>query len=253
MEFLYFIRGSAIIYINSSPIQAREGDLIIVNSNELHAGENTSGELDYICVIVGVSHLHGAIVDPVETKYITPIERNLILFDNKISGVQNIAACIENIAEEYKAKRLGYELEVKSNIYHLLAILMRNHVNKILTKGEYRTRVKNLERFKDIFRYMDENYTEEITIEKLSKMVNLSGFHFCRIFKELTGKTLSEYVNGLRISKAEKLLLDPDLSVSEIAAQSGYNDINYFSRMFKKHRKMSPTRFRAVSNCQLSI
>lgn len=60
---------------------------------------------------------------------------------------------------------------------------------------------------------------------------------------------LYEYIN---MSEGD-LLLDPDLSVSEIAAQSGYNDINYFSRMFKKHRKMSPTQFRAVSNCQLSL
>jgi AraC-like DNA-binding protein len=250
MEFLYFLKGSADVYCNSVPINAKAGDLVIVNSNELHAGENTSGELDYICIIIGVSHLHGAIVDPVETKYITPIEKNLILFENKIRGIENVAACIKQIAAEYKTKMIGYELEIKSNIYHLLALLMRNHVKKILTKNQYRLRIRNLERFKCIFEYMDNNFTEELTIEKLSRMVNLSSFHFCRLFKEITGKTLSEYVNGIRISNAEKLLLNPDLSVSEIAELSGYSDINYFSRMFKRHRKMSPTRFRAVSHCQ---
>ena len=247
LEFLYFVKGHAVIYCNSVPITAKVGDLIIVNSNELHSGENLSGELHYICIIVGVSHLHGAFVDPVETKYINPIERNLILFENMISGVQNIISCIKKIAEEYETKHIGYELEIKSNIYHLLALLMRNHVKKVLSRNEYRFRIKNIERFKCIFQYMDENYTEELTIEKLSRMVSLSSFHFCRLFKEITGMTLSRYVNSIRISRAEKLLLNEDLSVSEVAELSGYNDINYFSRMFKQYRKMSPTRFRNIS------
>ena len=249
MEFHYYTKGSAIVYCNSSPICANVGDLVIVNSNELHSGENTSGELQYICIIVGVNHLHSSIIDPVETKYITPIEQNLIMFQNKISGVENVAQCINNIAMEYNSKHIGFELEIKSNIYHLLALLMRNHVKKVLSQSEYRVRAKNLERFSIIFNHINENYADELTICKLSHMVNLSSFHFCRLFKDITGKTLSEYINRVRIEKAERFLLEHQYAIGEVASLCGYNDINYFSRVFRQHRNMSPSQFRSVSQC----
>ena len=248
IEFHYYTKGSAIVYCNSSPIYAKAGDLVVVNSNELHSGENTSGELEYICIIVGVDHLHSSIIDPVETKYITPIEQNLIMFQNKISGVESVAECINNIAAEYNSKQTGFELEIKSNIYHLLALLMRNQVKKVLSQSEYRLRARNLERFGIIFSYIDEHHADELTINILSRMVNLSVFHFCRLFKEITGKTLSEYINRVRIEKAERLLLEHEYTIGEVASLCGYNDINYFSRMFRRHRNMSPTQFRSASN-----
>lgn len=247
MEFHYYTRGNAIVNCGSAPIYARTGDLVVINSNELHSGENLSGELEYICIIVGVDHLHSSIVDPVETKYITPIEQNLIMFQNKISDDRSIAGCINNIAAEYTSKQTGFELEIKSNIYHLLALLMRNHVAKVLSQSEYRLRTRNLERFSTIFNHIDENFTDDLTITALSRMVNLSCFHFCRLFKQITGKTLSEYVNGVRIEKAERLLLEHEYTIGEVAAMCGYNDINYFSRVFKMHRNMSPSRFRSAS------
>lgn len=247
IEFHYYTKGSAIVYCNSSPISAKTGDLVVINSNELHSGENISGELEYICIIVGVDHLHSSIIDTVETKYITPIEQNLIMFQNKISGDKGVAQCINNIAEEYTSKQTGFELEIKSNIYHLLALLMRSQVKRILSQSEYRLRARNLERFNIIFNHIDENYAEELTINTLSRMVNLSSFHFCRLFKEITGKTLSEYINRVRIEKSERLLLEHEYTIGEVASLCGYNDINYFSRVFKQHRNISPSQFRSAS------
>ncbi|NJD01956.1 MAG: helix-turn-helix domain-containing protein [Ruminiclostridium sp.] len=247
IEFHYYTKGSAIVYCDSSPIYAKAGDLVVINSNELHSGENTSGELEYICIIVGVDHLHSSIIDPVETKYITPIERNLIMFQNKISGVESVAECIKNIVTEYNSKQVGFELEIKSNIYHLLALLMRNQVKKVLSRSEYRLRARNLERFGKIFGYIDEHYADELTIHTLSCLVNLSGFHFCRLFKEITGKTLSGYINRVRIEKADRLLLEHKYAIGEVALLCGYNDINYFSRMFRRYRNMSPSQFRTTS------
>jgi AraC-like DNA-binding protein len=244
LEFHYYIKGEAVVYCNSTPIQSKAGDLVVINSNELHRGESLSDELHYICIIVGVSHLHSPIIDRVETKYITPIEKNLIMFNNKLSGNQKISAIVNNIAEEYNSKQVGFELEIKSNIYHLLALLMRNHVKRVISQNEYQMRVKKLERFSPLFRHIDENYADVLTISMLSRMVNLSSFHFCRLFKNISGKTLSEYVNGVRISKAEKLLLESNYSIGEVASLCGYNDINYFSRVFKQHRNLSPSQFK---------
>lgn len=253
IEFHYYLRGRAIVYCNSTPIEAAEGDLVVINSNELHNGVNISDDpLEYICIIVGVNHLYSSIHDSVNTKYIKPIEQNLIMFENRIRNMPEITRCIRNIKEEYYEKMPGFELEIKSNIYHLLALLMRGHVKKVMSPGEYRLRARNLERFGMIIKYIDENYFEELSIQKLSGMMNISSFHFCRLFKDITGKTLSEYVNSTRIAKAEKLLQENELTIGEIASQCGYNDINYFSRVFRNHHNISPSKYRLNTVSELS-
>mgnify|MGYP001943253646 FL=1 len=72
----------------------------------------------------------------------------------------------------------------------------------------------------------------------------MSRSHFCRLFKEVTGQTLIEYVNDIRLSKAKAMLQDPNLSITEIALSTGFSDINYFSRLFKKTYQISPSGMR---------
>lgn len=246
IEFLYFLKGRAVVQCNSVPIDAEAGDLIVINSNELHSGESKSEDLVYYAIIIDVAVLHSAFVDSCETKYIKPIEKNLILFENKVKADKNMTNCINSIMDENRLKETGYELAVKSHIYMLVVMLLRNHVKRILSKTEYNVRLKNLERFKVIFRHIHDDFAEDLSINAFSRLVNISSFHFCRLFKELTGKTFSEYVNEVRISKAEEMLAESDLSISEIAINSGFNDINYFSRVFKQYRKIPPKEYRKI-------
>lgn len=244
IEFLYVVKGEASMHCNSKPFAVRPGDLIVVNSNELHYGENMSQDLAYYAIIVNPSLLHSSSTDTCEAKYIAPITRNLILFNNKISCDSELMECIDSIILEYNKKRTGFELAVKSSIYRLLVILLRNHVQKVLTQNEYDMRIRNLTRFNNVFEYIKQNYSEEIKPSYLAGMVNISLYHFCRLFREITGRTPIEYIHHVRINKSESLLKDTDLNISEIASSVGFNDINYFSRIFKKFKKVSPTRFR---------
>jgi transcriptional regulator GlxA family with amidase domain len=75
-------------------------------------------------------------------------------------------------------------------------------------------------------------------------MAGLSRFHFSRLFKELTGRSVTEYVNGIRIGRAEYLLYNTTMTVSEIALAAGFHDIYYFSRIFKKFKNVAPTEMR---------
>lgn len=244
LELLYFTRGKAVIECNQQPIEASSGDLVVVNSNELHYGENKSDSLFYYCIIMNISMLTGVTSDPCQTRYISPISQNRILFRNRISGDEEIKKCILNIIQEYDQKQIGFELEVKSSIYHLLALLLRSYAEKMLTTGEYDLRARNMERFSRIFKYIESNYTQKITIHECASMLNITNSHFCHLFKLLTGKPLSDYVNYLRLKKAETLLRNTTLSITEIALESGFNDINYFSRLFTRYRNVSPSRFR---------
>lgn len=241
IEFLYFIKGEACIICNNENIYAKAGDLVVVNSSELHEGYARSEVVEYYCLIVDTSLFQSRNIDICETKYIKPIYQNYIVFKNKIENDNAVRACIKNIVREFETKSMGFEIAVKAAIYQLLTILLRNHAKSVLTPREYDRRLYDLERFNRVIAFIDEHYHENITIDMLSDMVNLSRFRFCHLFKEITGKTLSEYVNGVRMDKAEKMLQSTGMNISEIALCCGYDDANYFSRVFKKYKHTAPS------------
>lgn len=241
IEFLYIIRGEGIFLCNSASIPAKPSDLIVINSNELHEGQCLSDELEYYCIIVDTSLFLSRYADVCEAKYIKPIMQNRILFKNKIEKDEAVGKCINDFVKEYESKEIGFEMAVKASIYQLFVLLLRKHVELILTPREYNSRMRNLQRFNTILQYIENNYNEKITLGKLCSMASLSKFHFCRLFKEVTGKSVSEYLNLVRVSKAESMLRDTDLNVSEVALSCGFNDINYFSRLFRKYKNVSPS------------
>ncbi|CAM4035865.1 AraC family transcriptional regulator [Cohnella lubricantis] len=245
LEFLYFVEGEARITCNSSTYDVGPGDLIVVNSTDLHHGVSLSDHLFYFAVILDPSLLHSQSPDAVETKYIMPITQNRIMFASRISGDPAVSECIDTLIREYTSREFGYELAVKSCLYRLLALLLRNYVQESQSPQAFSARLRHLERFGPVFRYIEEHYGEKISVEQLAAIASLSRYHFSRQFKELTNKTVSDYVNFVRIGKAETLLRHSSLSISEIASMAGFSDIYYFSKLFKAHKRVPPTRFRS--------
>ena len=98
-------------------------------------------------------------------------------------------------------------------------------------------------RFQRVFAYLIEHYREEITLNKIAEVAHLSPTSFCRYFKAVTGKTFLEIINEYRIQYACQLLKKNELSVSQIAFESGFNDVPYFNKLFKKMKGVSPMKF----------
>ncbi len=244
IEFLYFVAGSAVVECGSQPVSCGSGDLCVVNSNEPHYGICASEDLSYYAVIVDLSLLHSHAWDAVEMKYITPITRNRILFQNRISGDEAVTECMLAIIRELERQELGYELSVKSHLYGLVSLLVRKYVATPKELDAYRYRLKEQERLAPVFIYIDEHYREKLSVQQLADLAGLSRYHFSRLFKLVTDKSLVEYINLIRINKSESLLRNKALNISEIALATGFSDIFYFSRTFKKLKKVSPSEWR---------
>jgi AraC-like DNA-binding protein len=93
--------------------------------------------------------------------------------------------------------------------------------------------------------YIQDHQTEELSLEQVAKAVNTSVFYFCKMFKKATGINFTEFVSRMRIERAKNLLLNPNLRVSEIAYEVGFQSLTHFNRVFKKIVSQSPTEFRA--------
>lgn len=93
--------------------------------------------------------------------------------------------------------------------------------------------------------YIHEHQTEELSLGQVAKAVNTSTFYFCKMFKKVTGINFTDYLSRVRIEKAKNLLLNPNLRVSEIAFEVGFQSLTHFNRVFKKILGQSPTEYRA--------
>jgi YesN/AraC family two-component response regulator len=93
--------------------------------------------------------------------------------------------------------------------------------------------------------YIQEHQAEELSLTQVAKAVNMSSFYFCKMFKKIAGINFTAYVARVRIEKSKNLLLNPNLRVSEIAFEVGFQSLTHFNRVFKKILGQSPTEYRA--------
>lgn len=92
--------------------------------------------------------------------------------------------------------------------------------------------------------YIEENYHKDISLDDISRKVDISPYYFSKLFKEETGENFIEYLTNIRIEKAKNLLVHSDMNIKNICVDTGYSDPNYFSRIFKKQVGVTPSEYR---------
>ena len=99
------------------------------------------------------------------------------------------------------------------------------------------------QRMKDTLAYLFNHYQEDIRLDDVAKVANMSTTAFCRYFKQRTRKTFSAFLNEIRIANACKMLTSSSLSISQICYQSGFNNVANFNRQFKRINGLTPSEY----------
>jgi AraC-like DNA-binding protein len=102
----------------------------------------------------------------------------------------------------------------------------------------------NVMRLRPVIDYISEHYAEKIYIDTLAEMITVSPDYFTKMFKDSIGKTPIDYINGIRINHALKLLMTTDTPINEIAETIGFSGANYFHKIFKQYMVTSPPAYR---------
>ncbi|WP_110955105.1 AraC family transcriptional regulator [Anaerosinus massiliensis] len=241
-EILYFEKGAATVYCNSQPIQVETGDLIIINSNDLHYCESRSEHLIYYVVEFDLTFIQSNQIDLCQLKYMVPLVQNRFLFRNQIEKDSSLREEILQLISEYYRKEFGYELSVKSYIYRVLVLLLRYYKEQTISEAAKKHQRRTLACLAPVLEYMEAHYTEKLTLDALSSAAHMSSYYFCRLFKSFTGKSPTAYITHLRLNKAAVLLQENKLNITEVALTVGFSDSNYFSRQFKKYKKVAPSK-----------
>ena len=225
IEILYFKNGKCTFNCSGNKYTATKGDFICVNSREIHSHFSPE-TTDYICLLI-YPHFFSDVDFPDVTIC------NYIKDDKEISQIMN------KLEYEYDNYSVCSDMIIKGLVYTLVAYLVRNYSKPAVSKH-------NLELFAKAETYIESHYSERITRDDIAKLCYVSNSYISRYFKDITGKTLMEYINEYRIKKSMTRIEEGNVSISSIALLSGFEDINYFSRVFKKVTTMTPSQYKKL-------
>lgn len=228
LEILFFRTGGHKVGCAGNVIDVEVNDTVVVNSNEIHYIEKQKN-MQYFCVIISPSFFYD-------------INFEDVMFKQFIKDDEEIKKCFVEIYLEYTLHHEGYDMAIKSIAYRLIAYLLRNYKVERL-KSASSSHNKRTQRITEILRYIDEHYSERLTTFDLAKKFYLNEQYFCQLFKKATGQSPVMYINRYRVEKAGVLLKNTELSITEIAMNVGFDNANYFARIFRKHMGMNPREY----------
>ena len=225
IELHLILEGECILKNGEEEIFLSAGDCAVINGNELHAGGG--GRCAFICLILSPDFF----------------EHHRTVFQKKIRD-SYVAELIEKIARGDKWLDNPTDLESRGYAYLLIAHMIQKYAIRTLSESVYSQHFKKMNLVNRAVSYMNEHYAEPLSTRTLASAVHLSEGYFCEIFKSAMGKSALEYLNGLRVEKAAQLLRSTDMTVAEISFCCGFGDANYFSRIYKRFKGMTPSQTR---------
>lgn len=171
---------------------------------------------------------------------------NIMFIYNQLIGVT-----IKHLREDHAGT--GRLIMSRGNVYSILSTMDTIDEIEEYLHDFYREIVEKLELTsvetnygERIVHYLKENYREEIVLEDMAKQIGISYSYMRKIVYELTGKSVIDYLNQLRIQKAKQLLMETDLTIKQIASEVGYYNLQSFNRFFRKYEGMPPSSYRSA-------
>lgn len=233
--------------IKNTLYHIQPGEILIIPPGELHkliappSGQRFIFlfDISHLTNLKGFSGIQSLLAQPI-----------FITKDNYPYIHEDVYQDLVHICNEYFNKNEYAELTIFSLLIQMLVRFGYNHINtldlfpnvRISKKKEY------VKKFNELMDYIDHHYMEDLNLDSIASETGFSKFHFSRLFKQYTNFTFCDYLTYRRIKVAESLLSEPDLSITEVALQSGFPSISTFNRIFKQEKNCTPSEYRAKNN-----
>ena len=218
------------------------GDAFVVSPGNLHFMGSQAGEVDYFTFLFPLEYISFCTDDMLDDKLLTPLKNGHLMIRPRIKDAAK--ELCEQLAEIYMAKndekKLEIAVQIKTKII-LLQFILHMWENGFIIENDKSGR-NTVE--KEMISYIQQSFTGEISLKKLGEQFHLSEKYVSQYFKEHFHITLSKYVTYLRLEHAKQLLQNSDIPVTEVAMLSGYQNVSYFIRSFKKTYGVSPLKYR---------
>lgn len=228
LELLYVTGGTGEIRCGNRICPVKKGDVVVVNSYEIHKVRPVD-RITLYCLIIDRQFGRSNGFDTNEIKFDTCI-RNPELEEK-----------LKKVAEEYADTKVYRNAGIRSAVLELLVYLCRNHSKPKAVTEEIKGTSYECVRF--AVEYIKANYDKKLTVDEIASKAGLSKYYFLREFKNITGHTVIAYVNIIRCEYAKELLSGKRHNIHEIARLCGFESDSYFSSVFKKYTGQLPSEY----------
>ena len=241
LEFLLVTEGTLYYSVNGNPITLNAGDCIFVNSKRIHS--NTSPLGTYTVFYYSLIHPSAFAISPfLEQKFVNPLlgpnSIDYMILTKEAWALEIIDELIKVFSENTSETR---ELRITETCIRFLRLWYENH--KPEEPGAYATSTY-VDTFKAMVTYISDNYPEKISLEDIAGAGNVGKTLCAKIFKQFTTKNPGEYLINYRIDKSMDLLKGSNLSITEIAYQTGFNSASHYTKTFREMTGCTPNHFR---------
>lgn len=245
MEIIYVKSGTMCVTVQNDDFILSKGDLVFVQPQVIHSiNQNDAFKAEYYNILFKFSLLETGKSDLCYKKYFEPVYSQKVLikpFVQKDSAVYKSVIPLVRQLVELNESGKNNELIIKSCVFAVM-----HHLCIDLTPAnsiEQHTAGLN-SRLKKTIEYIQNNYSENISVEKAANLSNFSASHFSKIFRQLTGTSFTQYLKNYRLEMAREKLDDTSGKISEIAFECGFNNLSYFTRAFFEKYHLKPSDYR---------
>lgn len=249
IELLYAVKGDRVVNADGEVFDMPEGSVVIIPAGMVHATANKDATpCTEFCIKFLPEILYSSEQSVTELEYSIPyVFGNFSTqrrFDKKLLKDTRIPQTLEYIMQEHQNKAFGYELAIRSGILQIFAWILRYwHSNAGSQVPQFTGETAAI--LAKARRFVAENYAN-VTLDAVAKHCGLSYSYFSRLFNRTAGVRLSEYINQVRINQSMKLLASTNLSITDIALQTGFSSTSYYIKTFRGLKSISPNQFRRL-------
>ena len=246
VEVLFFQKGAMRIRCEGEEFLATPGCTVLIRSSTGHTGE-VAGEDGCVYWVLKIkpSYLYDISFRDRSGRYLLDFTLNRagkkILWTKEESESLGILRGVEGLIRESERMEYGYDIAMKVHASAILLALLRGMQTAPAAEDEGEQTISTVY---DTMLYLNEHYGEDLTAEACAERCYLSYSYFSRIFRKITGKTFREYLNTLRIERAERELVSTSKPITRVASDCGFNNVAYFIAVFRKQKGITPLAFR---------
>lgn len=241
-EIIYVRSGFLTVSISGESYIGKTGDAFVVSPGNLHLMGSQSGTVDYYTFLFPLKYISFRTDDMLDEKLLEPLNSGHLMICPRVKDTAK--ELCEQLIEIYMAKKDESESKITTQVR--TKIILLQFILEMWKKGfviENDTSGRNTVE-KEMVSYIQQNFTGKISLREFGEQFHLSEKYISRYFKEHFHITLSQYVTYLRLEHAKQLLQDTDIPVTDVAMQSGYQNVSYFIRSFQKAYAVSPLKYR---------
>jgi AraC-like DNA-binding protein len=246
VEILYVINGSVNVQTYTNEYSLSETDILLIGDGIVH-NLQTGKQVNVV-----IFQFDASMLDSIGfINSINPIISNTYKISS--SDDTNFHCSMElqilQIIEEYSKKTFAFPLVINARVYDILTLISRKIYSELdgkLFSNKSAKTSTSLEKLRNALKFIDDNYQFNITLTDVAASSGFSQFHFSRTFKEVSGKNFLDYLNTYRIKKAERLLINNENTITEVAHMVGFNSLSTFNRLFRTIKKCSPSDYRKL-------